>query len=191
MRSKFLYKTTALILSAALSAPIAFSSFTTAFAADDMGISYEFSGNAAGKAGYAEGTITFKAASGGTYKLYWADDSKALDGYYPIGKLSLKSGEKGTAKLGYHTVIPAKATKIIATTSSRNVSDAEFVYDIPANKQLSSVSGDLLYTFSTYSDLHIDERERPLYWVNAQSNLSKALNISAEKGISDNIYGNL
>ena len=29
---------------------------------------------------------------------------------------------------------------------------------------------------------HIDERERPLYWVNAQSNLSKALNISAEKG---------
>ena len=149
-----------------------------------VGISYDFTGRYASKAGYAEGTITLKAQSGGSYKLYWADDSKALGGYYPLGEFSLSSGGKGTVNMGYHTAIPANATKIIATTGSLNVPDAAYVYDIPATKQLShAVSGDLLYTFSTYSDIHLDARTGSnLFWTNAKTNLAKALSISADKG---------
>ncbi len=185
MRSKFLSRTTAAILSAAVTVPMIFSTVSAVpdaglkvCAADSAGISYAFAGT---RAGYAEGTITFKAESAGTYKLYWADDARALDGYFPIGEFTLKAGGQATVKMGYHTAIPVDAKKIIAATSSRSVSDAAFVYDIPSNKQLSPVSGNLLYTFSTYSDLHIDKRSGDPYWAYAENNLKNAFNLSAKK----------
>ena len=51
-------------------------------------ITYNFSGFGADKAGYAEGTITLSAPAG-TYWLYWADNTKALDGYSEIAKLTI------------------------------------------------------------------------------------------------------
>lgn len=96
-------------------------------------ISYQFSGTGKNHAGYAEGTITLSVKAKGKYKLYWANSTRALSGYYPIGSYSLNAGESKSVKLGYHTVIPKDATRIIATTGSLNVSDAYAVYTIPTS----------------------------------------------------------
>ncbi len=183
MRSRSFSKAAAVLLSAALTVPMMLSPAGTVLAADpgsSATIGYTFSGNQTTKAGYAEGTITFQFSSGGNYKLYWADDTKALADYAPLLEFSSSSGGTRSVQLGYHTVIPYQATKIIAATSSLQVSDAVCVYDIPQTKQLSHNSGELLYTFTSLSDLHIDERAK-VWWVNAKTNLRSALQISAER----------
>lgn len=137
-------------------------------------ITYEFSGSDAEKPGYAEGAITFTAKETGTYNLYWSNDIGALEDYYEIVRMEIE-GEKTTAEVdfGYHTAIPADATKIIAVSVSEEsqisttVKDAVAVYDIPQEKQLGYKSADALYTFNSYSDIHIDEEkwgETPAYW---------------------------
>ena len=50
-------------------------------------ISYQFTGEEASMAGYAEGSLSLYAKEAGTYYLYWANDTKALDGYYAIGDI--------------------------------------------------------------------------------------------------------
>ena len=144
---------------------------------DYNGISYKFDVN---QCGYAQGVISFTTESEGTYKLYWADDNSALAGYYPIAELKMKTGVVKNVVMGYHTVIPAKATKIIATKGSLNVKDAYSVYNIPYYRRLSSMSGDLLYTFSTFSDIHIDRGN--LWYVNADANLKQGLSYSTKMG---------
>ena len=121
-------------------------------------ISYSFSGDEKNLSGYAQGTIRFTSSNAGTYYLYWADNTKALDGYYPIDTMTVSAGGSATFTFGDHTAIPAGATKIIAVTntSSTSVSSAVAVYDIPASKQLLTNSGKQLYKFSSYSDAHID-----------------------------------
>lgn len=139
-------------------------------------ITYEFTGADAGKAGYAEGTITFEAKEAGTYNLYWSDDAGALDGYYEIVQMEMTEEEtKKEFTFEYHTAIPADATKIIAvavtegeeTEVSATVDKAVAVFDIPTEKQLGYKAADALYTFNSYSDIHIDEEkwgEVPAYW---------------------------
>ena len=121
-------------------------------------ISYSFIGDEKNLSGYAQGTIRFTSSNAGTYYLYWADNTKALDGYYPIDTMTVSAGGSATFTFGDHTAIPAGATKIIAVTntSSTSVSSAVAVYDIPASKQLLTNSGKQLYKFSSYSDAHID-----------------------------------
>lgn len=143
-------------------------------------LTYNFSGKSSSESGYAEGTISLHASKSGTYKIYWADDGKALDGYYPIAELKMSSGETKTVKMGYHTVIPANATKIIATTDSLYTEEAYSVFNIPMNKRLSYDSGKYLYSFSTYSDIHIDKGS--LWYVNAETNFKQALNYSNKMG---------
>lgn len=182
MNSKLTSKIIAATLSLTLCVPVTVFACSTVNAASSAGITYSFSGSLSGKAGYAEGTISFKADAAANYKLYWADNNKALDGYYPIGELSMKSGETKSVSLGYHTAIPAGATKIIATTGSLFTADAYSVYDIPATKRLSYGSGNLLYTFSVYSDLHIDKRTgSDLYWKRSEANLRDGFALSAKK----------
>ena len=117
-------------------------------------ITYSFSST---KAGFAQGTITLKADNG-TYWLYWADDSKALSDSQEITSLTV-SGGQGSFAMPKYTAIPAKATKLIAISSSsepavsnRTVAKASAVYSVPANKRLSS---ELLYTFGAISDPQI------------------------------------
>ncbi|MBQ1516939.1 MAG: starch-binding protein, partial [Clostridia bacterium] len=124
--------------------------------AGSASITYSFSGTNASDAGYAEGVITLSSSSSGTYELYWADDEKALDDYYSLASLEFNSSGSKSVKMAYHTAIPANATKLIATKSSKKVSEADAVFSIPTEKQLSYDSGDLLYTFNSYSDVHID-----------------------------------
>ena len=146
---------------------------------DDGKLTYVFKGDFKDTAGYAEGKITLNADKSGTYKLYWADNYGALEGYYPIKEMTLKSGESGSVSLGYHTVIPAGATRVIAVTGSNNTSDAYSVFTIPSYKRFHSTSGSLLYSFSTYSDIHIDKGS--LWYVNAEENLKQALKYSNDK----------
>ena len=197
MSSKACSRVAAFLLSAALTVPMLASSFSTVYADSldvtsqesqqnrlcatfGVSLSYTFTGSSKDKAGYAEGTITLKANTSGKYKLYWADNTKALDGYYPIDELNMKSGETKTVAMGYHTAIPAGATKVIATTGSLYTADADTVYDIPSNKRLSQVSGNLLYKFSTFSDVHIDKGND--WYKNGESNFKKGLVYSVKNG---------
>ena len=163
-------------------------------------ITYQFSGEEASVAGYAEGALSLYAKDAGTYYLYWANDTEALDGYYAIGDIDdtvnnensadivkkqayfhdMSAGESRTFYFGEHTAIPAGATKIIATTSKTNykVSQATAVFDIPKEKQLQSGAGNLLYTFNSYSDVHIDTES---YYQKSKSNWEKALKFAANK----------
>lgn len=148
---------------------------------------YKFIGNDADKAGYAEGIITLMAPAG-TYYLYWSDDERALDGYYEIAKLEVGIDKlEATFKFGYHTAIPANATRVIAAPDKcegLNVCDAIAVFDIPEEKQLGYKSDDAIYTFNSYSDIHIDEErwgETPAHWFEySESHWAEALAYSAK-----------
>ena len=144
-------------------------------------IDYTFSGKNADDSGYAQGTVTLSSDTDGTYGLYWADNSKAPDGYYEIDELTIADGKSAVFEFGDHTAIPAGATKLIAVSdkSDLSVSGADAVYSIPTNKQLNFGSGELLYTFNSYSDVHIDVGN---YYVNAEKNWAQALKFAVDKG---------
>lgn len=151
----------------------------TAYPIENGKLTYTFDGDSKEKAGYAQGSLTLTADTAGTYKIYWADFYQALEGYYPIAELKMKAGETKTISLGYHTAIPANATKVIATTDSLSTMQAYSVCDIPMSKELACDSGNLLYTFNTFSDVHIDKGS--LWYVNAEANLKQALKYSTER----------
>lgn len=132
---------------------------------------YEFTGNDAGKAGYAEGNLYLFTPDDATYNLYWSNETGALENYYPITSLKAGAGQTAMFQFGYHTAIPADATKVIAVDASvigyPTVSGAAAVFDIPVNKRLGYTSAEALYTFNSFSDIHIDEEhfgETPAYW---------------------------
>lgn len=128
----------------------------TVFAAGNT-LSYTFSGSDSTRAGFAQGTITLNA-SAGTYYLYWADDTKALDGYDKLCSMTLSSTGSKTHTMVERSAIPADATKLIATTSAtdKTVANAAAVYTIPDNKRWKFNSGQRNYRFASYSDVHID-----------------------------------
>lgn len=154
------------------------------FAAASAEITYNFSGNSSSKSGYAEGTITLNAPAG-TYWLYWADDTKALDGYYKIAKLNVSS-LSASHKMPAQTAIPADATKLIAINSSsepsaKTVANAYAVYNIPKNKLLGQKSADRKYRFASYSDVHIDGVYQTYKY--ADTHWAKALNTADARGV--------
>ncbi len=163
----------------------------------DAAISYEFKGDGKDKAGYAEGTVTISSDEKAVYHLFWSDDQGALQGYYEIdskleeqkncrlkeksfgGKgFSVEAGKTAQFTFGNHIAIPAGATKLIAVKegSESTVANAAAVYDLPEKKQLYSGSGKLLYTFNSYSDIHIDKNG---YYKNAEKNWAQALKYAA------------
>ena len=88
-------------------------------AAGGLEITYNFKYQ---NAGYAEGRIELKAGSSadyGTYYLYWANNTKALDGYAPITTVTLNTSMK-YFEFDEFTAIPADATKVIAVKSTTN-----------------------------------------------------------------------
>ncbi len=144
-------------------------------AAGTTSIEYTFKGDNIEKAGYAEGTIKLNVESAGDYKLYWADDNGALDGYYPIApKEFLSSGSKSFT-FDKHTTIPAGATRIIALNKS-NSQVAQYV--LPEKKRLNA--GKLLYTFNSYSDIHIDKDKNGVFYTNASKHWSEALKFGVD-----------
>lgn len=155
-------------------------------------IAYTFQGNDAKTAGFAQGTITVKSKTGGNYYLYWANNTGALTGYYHIAQLKVAKGGSKSFTFKEQTAIPADATKVIAIKSNtepkvKTVAKAEAVYNIPTNKQLGPKSKDALYTFSSYSDIHIDEEKwgsTPGYWWEySERHWAQALEYSAGKKV--------
>lgn len=156
-------------------------------------LNYEFAADTASKAGYAEGTISLKVQEAGKYFLYWADETKALEGYYPIAELQLKKGETGTFSFAEQTAIPAEAVSVIAVKATDeeemedevSVADAVTTFAIPKAKQLPYKNSDALYTFGSYSDIHIDEEHwgsTPGYWWQySEKNWAEALKYAADK----------
>ncbi len=82
-------KTLAIIMSMMLMLSAVSVFAVTANAVTGTTIDYVFTGNDKDTSGYAEGTITLSSDTDGTYSLYWADDTKALDGYYAITSLTV------------------------------------------------------------------------------------------------------
>ncbi len=143
------------ILSVVLAVVIAGCVFVTTTAAASPTISYSFKNN---DKGFAEGTVSLANGSG-SVSLYWADDSKALDGFDPIATFN----GSGSYTMPAYTAIPARATKVAAFTGSNlSLSNAVAVYNIPDNKKLGKTDKDLLYSFASYSDIHMeDETAKP------------------------------
>ena len=140
-------------------------------------LSYEFKGDEKNKAGFAEGKITLSGVPSGKYKLYWADDEKALDGFYEIAELKAN----GSFSFKDHNAIPADATKIIACENGgKLVKTAAAVYNIPKNKQLKYKSKDKNYSFMNYSDIHIDEAKNK-YYQYSELHFKKALETASKR----------
>lgn len=154
-------------------------------------IEYAFADSVKDKAGYAEGTVTFSADKKGSYNLYWSNDKNTLPGYYEIATVDItEDNGKATVDFAYHVAIPADATKLIAVPVTEGkdafeVSEAVAVYDIDTVKQLKSDNA--LYTFSSISDVHIDEEKwgsAPAYWWEySEDHWAKALAYAADKKV--------
>lgn len=181
------------IISLALSVMLILSAFAfsaVSFSAADGTITYNFSKTTAG---YAEGTITLNA-SAGTYWLYWADDTKALDGYYKIAKLTI-TGTSASHSMYAQTAIPADATKLIAFKSTsepttKTVASASAVYTIPSSKLLGHKTSERKYRFASYSDVHMDKasEDKPanaggrIYYYD-ETHLRKAFDTAAARDV--------
>lgn len=141
-------------------------------------LKYEF---AYKNAGYAEGRISFSGGSG-TYILYWADDTKALEGYSGMVQITAGSGTK-YFQMPANTAIPAGATKVIAVPSTKEatVANAEVVFDIPAEKQFKAKPSDKQYTFEALSDIHIQHDNS--YWYLSKIHFANALEVAAKRGV--------
>lgn len=142
-------------------------------------LKYEF---AYKNAGYAEGRISI-AGDGGTYYLYWADDTKALDGYHEIAKLT--AGTK-PFEMGAGTAIPAGATKVIAIQGTsepkdKTVAAADAIFEIPADKRFKAAVADKQYSFEALSDLHIQIDDS--YWYLSKPHFANALEVAAGRGV--------
>ena len=149
---------TAVLLVVLMLASVFACSFVTSTAASSVTLSYSFTGDEKAKSGFAEGTISLKvtsSADAGNYYLYWADNTKALDGYRQIATLNVANGATGTYKMLDHTAIPPKATQLVAfkgnaAPANKNVSNAAATFAIPSNKRLTDTK--TLYTFGAFSD---------------------------------------
>lgn len=124
------------------------------------------------KAGYAEGKITLYAGSDGNYSLYWANKNGKLSGYSSITSKKLSAGESVKFSFGYHTAIPYGATKIIALNNSTKAAE----YNLPDHKILNT--GKPLYTFNSYSDIHIDTEG---YYKQSAKRWTEALKFGVKK----------
>lgn len=149
-------------------------------AASVSAIEYSFVGDEAQKAGYAEGKIMLNMPNG-TYYLYWADDKKALSGYYEIAEVDIIGG-KGTFSFTDHNAIPVGATKLIAVKDKKttDVKSAAAVYDIPKSKILKYSADDANYTFMNYSDIHIDQASS-VFYRHSELHWEKALEAAAQR----------
>ncbi len=162
-------------------------SLVSTSAAQGVTVSYAFSGEEYAKAGFAEGGITVSvtdSSMAGKYYLYWADNTKALEGFRQIGTLNVSANSSAKYKLLDHTAIPPKATKIIAIKSdsvptNKTVANATAVCDIHSAKI--NRNTEPLYTFGAFSDPQIanDGYAGPKYphdeehWAKALENFDK------------------
>ncbi len=145
---------------------------------------YEFSGRFAERAGYGEGSIKLtrqNGSHGGSYILYFANDSGILPNHEPIVSVPI-SGDEQTVELENGLFIPFAATKInIYISDSAEGFNPEGktpdgTVGIPAAKRLAQEAPEL--TFASISDTHMNYTD-----YGAQAKFTAALNFFAEKGM--------
>lgn len=155
---------------------------TAAVSADGtsaLTVTYTFTGDYAGAAGFAQGEITITPGTGarseGYYLVYYADDTDTLRNYDELASVKITGSScKFTVKSG--TMIPVGATKIAVFESEVRflddtpaLKDAAAVTEIPPAKRLTP--GTPALKFGTVSDVHMDyeEWDRGAYekWENA------------------------
>ena len=146
------------------------------------GIVYEFANN---EAGFAQGTITIHTEESGKYYLYWADDEKALEGYYEIASLDVATSASYTFL--ENIAIPVDATKVIAIKSDsepadKTVQNADMVYSIPENKQLEGTSADKTLSFEALSDTQLD-LQSSVFYNYAVEHFAQALEDAADRNV--------
>ena len=136
--------------------------------------------------GYAQGVVKLTGGSSdyGSYYLYWADDTKALDGYSEITKLNLNKEYKNFI-FDEFTVIPPGASKLIAIKSEtepadKSVASASAVFEIPESKQFKYTEADVVYNFQALSDIHIHKQEPP-YYTYSELHFAQALEVAADR----------
>lgn len=148
-------------------------------------IEYAFTGADSARAGYAEGSLSLYAPDG-EYLLYWAGDSGALNGYYPISPLTVRSGV-GSYSFSERVAIPAGASRLIAVPQgqSAQLTNAVAQFAIPTYKQFPYESGQRLYRSEVLSDIHIDQQDGGgnIYYKNASKNFALALKAAKERDV--------
>lgn len=157
--------------------------FTDVQAEEYCDITYEFTGKNADTPGYAEGTVTLTAHDEGYFKLYWVGGENCNpEDYYPILECLLSKGESRSVDFGYHTAIPPQADSIAAFYDPAGASDHLGIlaaqYYIPESKRLFGMDETPLYTFSSYSDVHMDSQG---FYKKAKDRWRDALEFSSRK----------
>lgn len=157
----------ALLLSAwlALGAIAAGSMFVTSASEKPTTVEYVFTGDEAGIAGFAQGTITITPGEGenfkGYYLIYYTDGEKVLADYDELASVSA-TGKVVKATVEDGLMIPLEAKGIAVFESKTRFVDeapsidtAVAVAKIPANKRLASL-GELHSSFGALSDTHMN-----------------------------------
>ncbi|MBQ2971600.1 MAG: starch-binding protein [Ruminococcus sp.] len=161
----------------------------TVFAEEVSTLSYEFTGTNADDPGYAEGTITFSAASTAKYYLYWGDEEKALEQYFEIASFTVEKGSFATYKFPAQTAIPADAECVFVSKASScenaYVSENIAKFDIPDSKKLFDSSSERQYRYAALSDIHIDMQNgnEAGYYVNAVDHWAQTLDVCVDREV--------
>lgn len=128
-------------------------------------IDYEFTGDEADAAGFAQGRITVTpeddARTDGYYLLYYADDREILQEYDMIAALKI-TGKAVSHTVGDGIMLPPYATRIVAIRSDTRTQIENPTMDmtigtpyvIPEEKRLTL--GDAEFTFGAVADVHMD-----------------------------------
>lgn len=161
----------------------------TVSAQEVSSLDYTFTGTNADDPGYAEGTITFHAASTAKYYLYWGDETGALPQYFEITSFMAEKGSSVTYKFPAQTAIPADAECVFVSKSPscENASLSENIaqFDIPDSKKLYDSSAERQYRYAALSDIHIDMQggDEAGYYVNSTDHWAQTLDVCVDREV--------
>lgn len=178
------------VLSLFLACTIAMMAFPTvvSVAENNISVAYEFIGDNAKRAGFAQGIITVENNNSdfsGYYLVYYTSGNDILTGYDELASIK-NSANKVFFEIPDGIMIPEGATGIAVFESDThfldnppNIASAVAKCAIPAEKQLNL--GDAEVTFGTASDVHMNYE---YYGRSAYSKWSTILDFYAENNAS-------
>lgn len=161
----------------------------TVFAEEVSSLSYEFTGTNADDAGYAEGILSFYAASSAKYYIYWGDEEKALPQYFEIASFTAEKGSTYTYKFPAQVAIPADAECVFVSKASdcanASVSEGIAKFDIPDSKKLVDSSDERQYRYAALSDIHIDMQHgtKAGYYTDSVAHWEQTLDVCVDREV--------
>lgn len=161
-----------------------------AVSADAVSVKYEFIGDNAEKAGFAQSIITISSSSAktGYYLIYYTDGTNLLSGYDHLASVAI-SGTAVSVEIPDGTMIPQGAKGIAVFESDTHFKDnppamstAVATAAIPASKQLSLGNAEVV--FGAASDVHVNYEYYDNGTRQAYEKWSNTLKLFSEKGAS-------